>query len=810
VVASNLNAASCPTAYSAAYSPATSRLAADATSYAFDSDGNQTAMYTPAPAGQTGYETTSYAYDSDANLTMTTAPPVSNGGVDRVTTDTYNSDDQLVSETNGSGTSAASTTTYCYDLDGDTTAVVMPDGNTSGTAACETSSPWVVSASAHPTQAAYQTTSSYDSAGELVSTAGPATAAAPGGATTTETYDPAGNTLTRTDPDKITTTWMYTPLNQPAAVSYSGGSAHSVTYGYDASGNRTSMADASGGSSAIYDSFGELTSSKNGAGQTVGYGYNADGAVDAITYPLPASATWPTTDTVNLTLDKAGLLTQVSDFNGNLINIGNTADGQPDSVGLGSSGDTIATTYDSTDMPSAIMLKKGGTLQSFTYSDSPAGTILPEADAPSSPSSPAAYTYDAQERVTSMTPGSASTRNYAFDASSNLTALPSGGTGTYDKAEELTSATQSGDTTSYAYNADGERLTATQGGNMVSSGTWNGAGQLTAYTSSSASMTAATYNGNGQRVSATTGSGTQQFVWDTATNVPQVLMDSRYAYIYCGGQAPAEQVNLVTGAVTYLVADSLGSVRGTVTAAGGLTGTTSYDTWGNPDTSGGLTSATPFGYAGGYTDPTGLVYLINRYYDPVTGQFISVDPAVAQTLQPYVYAGDNPVSDTDPSGLEKGVKYKKQCLDVGCVNVSKKCDDSLKHCMLYWNTEFIGIYKAAIGADLVFSLHVNGTTVYGPRPYGHPKNGAQKPLFHGSWGFKRDQPNQWGKYTYLCLPFYHCTRYMNANDGVSVQGKGTFDLGGSIDEFFIDAQWGKGKGEVVEWKGSLRWAGLPS
>ena len=45
---------------------------------------------------------------------------------------------------------------------------------------------------AHPAQAAYQTTYSYDSAGELVSTATPATAAAPSGATTTSTYDPAG------------------------------------------------------------------------------------------------------------------------------------------------------------------------------------------------------------------------------------------------------------------------------------------------------------------------------------------------------------------------------------------------------------------------------------------------------------------------------------------------------------------------------------------------------------------------------------------------------------------------------------------
>jgi len=42
--------------------------------------------------------------------------------------------------------------------------------------------------------------------------------------------------------------------------------------------------------------------------------------------------------------------------------------------------------------------------------------------------------------------------------------------------------------------------------------------------------------------------------------------------------------------------------------------------------------------------------VINRYYDPSTDQFISVDPAVAQTNQPYVFTNDNPLNSTDPLG----------------------------------------------------------------------------------------------------------------------------------------------------------------
>jgi RHS repeat-associated protein len=42
---------------------------------------------------------------------------------------------------------------------------------------------------------------------------------------------------------------------------------------------------------------------------------------------------------------------------------------------------------------------------------------------------------------------------------------------------------------------------------------------------------------------------------------------------------------------------------------------------------------------------------IHRYYDPTTGQFLSVDPAVSITGQPYSYAGDDPVNQADPTGL---------------------------------------------------------------------------------------------------------------------------------------------------------------
>ncbi len=41
---------------------------------------------------------------------------------------------------------------------------------------------------------------------------------------------------------------------------------------------------------------------------------------------------------------------------------------------------------------------------------------------------------------------------------------------------------------------------------------------------------------------------------------------------------------------------------------------------------------------------------VHRYYDPTTGQFLTVDPLVSITGQPFGYANDDPVNGSDPSG----------------------------------------------------------------------------------------------------------------------------------------------------------------
>jgi hypothetical protein len=43
--------------------------------------------------------------------------------------------------------------------------------------------------------------------------------------------------------------------------------------------------------------------------------------------------------------------------------------------------------------------------------------------------------------------------------------------------------------------------------------------------------------------------------------------------------------------------------------------------------------------------------LVGRYYDPATDQFMSVDPLVMVTGQPFAFTGDDPINETDPLGL---------------------------------------------------------------------------------------------------------------------------------------------------------------
>ncbi|MFQ3559309.1 ricin-type beta-trefoil lectin domain protein [Streptomyces gramineus] len=114
-----------------------------------------------------------------------------------------------------------------------------------------------------------------------------------------------------------------------------------------------------------------------------------------------------------------------------------------------------------------------------------------------------------------------------------------------------------------------------------------------------------------------------------------------------------------TGSVTYQVANGQGTAVTAVDASTLAVTRRFYDPYGNPrgtKPSSWVATDENRGFLGRPADPTtGLDLLGARNYDPVTGRFLSPDPVFEagdpNQMGGYTYAGDNPASGSDPSGL---------------------------------------------------------------------------------------------------------------------------------------------------------------
>jgi RHS repeat-associated protein len=183
------------------------------------------------------------------------------------------------------------------------------------------------------------------------------------------------------------------------------------------------------------------------------------------------------------------------------------------------------------------------------------------------------------------------------------------------------------------------------------------------------------YNGDGLRTQEQFWNGsstaTTKFTWNSSTSA--LLSDGSFDYLYgANSNLPLAQIDLADSVTDYLLTDSSSNLRGIVEVTSSaaspdaLVNYTDYTTTGQPITgaggstnAGGLTtivgtdadSVARFGFGGGYTDATAMVYLVNRYYDPATGQFLGVDPDLKATGTPFAYAGDDPVMNSDDLGL---------------------------------------------------------------------------------------------------------------------------------------------------------------
>ncbi|HET8931346.1 MAG TPA: RHS repeat-associated core domain-containing protein [Acidimicrobiales bacterium] len=135
--------------------------------------------------------------------------------------------------------------------------------------------------------------------------------------------------------------------------------------------------------------------------------------------------------------------------------------------------------------------------------------------------------------------------------------------------------------------------------------------------------------------------------------MPQLIGDQNPAhnltYLYGPDGLPFEQIDTVTATSTWFHQDATGSIRCTTDDTGTLTSTQTFTPWGESVDSTGTPPR--LGYKSKQTDPSGLIYLQARYYDPETAQFLSVDPLAPITHTRYGYTNNNPLNGADPNGL---------------------------------------------------------------------------------------------------------------------------------------------------------------
>jgi RHS repeat-associated protein len=479
----------------------------------------------------------------------------------------------------------------------------------------------------------YSQSYGYDSAAEMVSGID--------GDNHTRSYDYDGGNL-------VSESWYNTNGTFQQALNFSydvagelltaGNSAGSYTFGYQG-GLLTQQIDPNGLTiNMAYDQAGSVTLTSDSQGGTIGQSFDG-GNLAAENYQNGS-----TVALMSLSYDLANELTAVTRYSDLL---GSTVVG---TESRGYSGGLITSILDKNG--------SGTTLASFGYSYNTSGELTQEVNNGTT----TACGYDAGGQLTV-----AGSQSQSYDTNGNRS------------ASSITIGSDNrllGDGTwNYTWSTGGNLITRSQvSGSLSWSYDYNAANEMTLAVETSGTTTLVnasySYDAFGARIGETvTQSGTTTTTHQSylAVKPPMVGADATnfrlYADLsssntvqtrYLGGRRPDKWFARVdTSGVEWLLTDKRGSVRNVLNTAGSVIDTIAYDAFGNISSESIASNGGRLKYAGYQVDAwAGMDLSGARYYLPSAQIWVSPDPSgLSAGSNLYVYAGNDPLNATDPSGL---------------------------------------------------------------------------------------------------------------------------------------------------------------
>ena len=250
-------------------------------------------------------------------------------------------------------------------------------------------------------------------------------------------------------------------------------------------------------------------------------------------------------------------------------------------------------------------------------------------------------------RLTGVNYGDGYFQSYTFDPMGNRLTMTDAQqhVSTYNNANMLLTL----DGNPYTNDFNGNTLT---GGGRVN--TWDSQNRLRQCVYGT-TVSQFTYGSDGLRRTSNVNGTIRKYMLDNGMMVRETDTNGVSQATYLAGlRGPEYRRDDVNGSIKWYVFDGLGSVLAEMDGSNGsLTASRKLDVYGAPRATQGTPSSKHafVGNLGHTTEPDtgGLVYMRARWMDPVTGRFLSEDPAF-HGANWFAYCGANPSNRIDPDG----------------------------------------------------------------------------------------------------------------------------------------------------------------